>query len=86
MTHVVLGRWGKGLALRVPQEVATAVGLHEGDTVEIETKDGAITIRARPAPMTVETMFAGKSSAEWRALYREAFDWGPDLGREAVEE
>jgi len=31
-------------------------------------------------------LFHGKTPREWRALYADAFDWGPDLGREAVEE
>jgi hypothetical protein len=34
----------------------------------------------------LETMFQGKSAAEWRRLYRGAYDWGPDLGREIIEE
>ena len=40
MTHVTIGRWGRNLALRVPNDIATEIGLHEGDRVEIETEDG----------------------------------------------
>jgi antitoxin MazE len=35
---------------------------------------------------TLEELFRGKSPKEWRAAYTGAFDWGPDVGREAVEE
>jgi antitoxin MazE len=31
-------------------------------------------------------LFEGKSPEEWRAAYAGAFDWGPDVGREVVEE
>jgi hypothetical protein len=31
-------------------------------------------------------MFAGKPPQTWRALYRDAYDWGPDEGRERIEE
>ena len=34
----------------------------------------------------LEELFAGKSSREWREAYAGAFDWGPDVGREIVEE
>lgn len=35
---------------------------------------------------TLEELFAGKSPQEWREDYAGAYDWGPDLGREIVEE
>jgi hypothetical protein len=35
---------------------------------------------------TLQELFRGKSRQEWRAVYAGAFDWGPDLGRETVEE
>ncbi len=87
MSHVIVGIWGKSLAVRLPGEVAKAVGLHDGDRVEIGVADEAIVIR-RPSPprFTLADMFRGKSPAEWRAAYAGAYDWGPDIGREAVEE
>ena len=35
---------------------------------------------------TLEALFRGRSSDEWRALYAGAYDWEPDAGREVVEE
>lgn len=86
MTHVTIGRWGRSLALRVPNDIATQIGLHEGDRVEIETEGGIITIRRAEPRYTLDDLFAGRSAAEWRDLYAGAYDWGSDLGREVIEE
>lgn len=49
MTHVVVGKWGKNLAIRVPFEIARASGLSDGEDVEIETLDGDLIIRRTAA-------------------------------------
>lgn len=49
MTHVIVGKWGKNLAIRVPFEIARASGLSDGEDVEIETLDGDILIRRSAA-------------------------------------
>jgi antitoxin component of MazEF toxin-antitoxin module len=49
MTHSVIGKWGKNLAVRVPMEVARAAGLTDGEKVEIEIQDGDILIRRHDA-------------------------------------
>jgi antitoxin MazE len=86
MTHVIVGRWGKNLAVRFPNEIAGALQLRDGDRVEIESQPDQIVIRRAKPKYTLEEMFAGKSPEEWRALYAGAYDWGPDVGRERVEE
>lgn len=86
MTQITVGKWGKNLAVRVPGEIVRASGLRDGERVEIETQDGAIVIRRAAPQFTLEELFAGRSPEEWRALYRKAFDWGPDVGREIVAE
>ncbi|MGH7948398.1 MAG: AbrB/MazE/SpoVT family DNA-binding domain-containing protein [Candidatus Binataceae bacterium] len=48
MSRVTVGKWGKSLAIRVPLDVARAVGLREGEPVEIEESDGDLHVR-RPA-------------------------------------
>ena len=86
MSRAVVGKWGKNFAIRLPGEIVQAIGLCDGERVEIEAHDGDILIR-RPAPQfALEELFRGKSPEEWRALYAGAFDWGPDIGRETVEE
>jgi antitoxin component of MazEF toxin-antitoxin module len=86
MAHITVGRWGKNLAVRFPGDVARAAGLREGERVEIETRPGEIVLR-RPVPhFALEDLFRGRSAAEWRREYADAYDWGPDVGRERVEE
>jgi antitoxin MazE len=84
--QVIIGKWGKNLAIRLPGEIVKAAGLNDGERVEIETRDGDIVIRRTAPHFTLEEMFRGKSPEEWRAAYTGAYDWGPDVGCEAVEE
>jgi antitoxin MazE len=49
MSHSVVGKWGKNLAIRVPKVVARATGLTDGERVEVETQDGDIVVRRREA-------------------------------------
>jgi len=86
VAQAIVGRWGRTLAVRLPAEAARKLALGEGGRVEIDVEGDAIVIRKSSAERALETMFAGKSAQEWRALYRDAYDWGPELGREAVEE
>lgn len=86
MARATVGRWGKNLAIRFPAEVAVAAKLSEGERVEIAASGDEVVIRKLPGEPDIEAMFAGRRPEDWRALYRDAFDWGPDLGRERVEE
>ena len=86
MTQVIVGKWGKNLAIRFPSEIVKASGLNDGERVEVETEDGAIVIRRAIPRFTLDELFEGKTPQEWRAAYAGVFDWGPDLGREAIEE
>jgi antitoxin MazE len=86
MTTAVIGRWGKSLALRLPAEIAAGFELREGERVEIEAASDQIVIRRSEPHYTLDEMFAGKSDAEWRDLFAAAYDWGPDLGQEVVDE
>jgi antitoxin MazE len=86
MSRAVVGRWGKSLAVRIPGEIADAAGIVEGERVEIETHDAEIVIRRTAPRFALEELFRGKTPEEWRALYANAYDWGPDVGQEVVEE
>lgn len=85
MTQAVVGRWGTDLAIRLPGDVASVAGLHDGAPVELEAHGGEIIIRRASTRATLAGLFAGKSPEAWRADYAGAFDWGPDVGREAAE-
>jgi antitoxin component of MazEF toxin-antitoxin module len=45
MSQVIVGKWGKSLAVRVPIDVAAAAGLIDGEAVEIEAVGSTIVIR-----------------------------------------
>jgi len=42
--------------------------------------------RQAASARTLDDLFAGKTPDEWRAAYSGAYDWGPDVGREVVED
>ena len=86
MAHITVGRWGNNLAVRFPGDIARAAGLTEGERIEIESRDGEIVLRRAVPRFTLEELFRGRSPDEWRADYADAFDWGPDVGRERIEE
>ena len=86
MSQMIVGKWGKNLAVRLPGTVANEAGLKEGERVEIETRNGEIIIRRSVPRFTLDELFRGKSPAEWREAYADVFDWGPDIGREIIEE
>jgi antitoxin component of MazEF toxin-antitoxin module len=86
MPNVIVGKWGKNLAVRFPSDVAKAAGLRDGERLEIEAHEGNIVIRRAAPRFTLAELFKGKTPQEWRDAYADAFDWGADVGREVVEE
>ena len=84
MPRATIGRWGKNLAIRFPADVTKAAGLKDGERVEIAASKDEVVIRKLPAEVTVDAMFAGKPPQDWRALYRDAYDWDLDRGRERI--
>ncbi|MEA1651301.1 AbrB/MazE/SpoVT family DNA-binding domain-containing protein [Nitrospirillum sp. BR 11164] len=45
MSHSIIGKWGKNLAIRVPMDVARVTGLMDGEKVDVEIQDGDLIIR-----------------------------------------
>jgi antitoxin MazE len=86
MSSVIVGRWGRSLAIRLPGDIAGETGLKEGGRVDVEARDGMVVIQRAVPRFTLKELFAGKSPEEWREAYAGVFDWGPDIGREIVEE
>ena len=71
MAQVTIGKWGKNLAVRLPNEIARATGLSDGERVEIEANDSAIVIRrAIPAFHAGGTVSREESEAMARAIRR----------------
>jgi antitoxin MazE len=40
VSRTIVAKWDKNLAVRFPSEIVKAVGLRDGDRVEIEARDG----------------------------------------------
>ena len=79
--QVQVCRWGNSLGLRIPKDIAIRTGLREGARVDIEADGDRIIIApARPRYVLAELLKGMTPEA-----MREAFDWGPDKGREIVE-
>jgi antitoxin MazE len=80
--RVQVARWGNSLGIRIPKDIAKRVGLTEGSRVEIETdKDQIVITPARPHYALADLLIGMTPEA-----MHEAFDWGPDRGREAIDE
>jgi antitoxin MazE len=86
MSVATIGRWGRSLAVRIPSELAGRLALFEGASVEVEQRNDELVVRKAKAPLTLDELFKGKSPEEWRALYAGSYDWGPDVGREIIED
>jgi antitoxin component of MazEF toxin-antitoxin module len=86
MTHVTVGKWGNNLAVRLPGEIVQAFSLRDGERVDMATENGNIVIRRTQPPIDLDALFQGTPQNEWQTAYADAYDWGPDLGRETVPE
>ena len=82
-----ISRWGNSLGVRIPKDIANRVGLSDGAQVEIVERGGEVVIsRVKPRlRYSLEELVAGVTPEEAHAASAE-IDWGPDVGREIVEE
>ena len=76
--QVRVSRWGNGLGLRIPRDIASRAGLREGDRVEIEAEAERIIVSPGRPRYVLADLLQGMTSE----AMREAFDWGPDKSRE----
>jgi antitoxin MazE len=79
--EVQVARWGNSLGLRIPKEVARRAGLREGARVDVEAEGDRIIISPTRPRYVLTDLLKGMTPEEMR----QAFDWGPDKGREIVE-
>lgn len=79
--QVHVARWGNSLALRLPKEVATRLGIVDGTRVDVTADDSRIVISVDRPVYSLEELLRGVRPGEMQA----AFDWGDDVGREIVE-
>ena len=79
--QVNISKWGNSLGVRVPKDVAAKLGLTEGSRVDIAIEGDRLVISTRRPVFTLDELLVGMTPESMR----DAFDWGPDMGREIVE-
>lgn len=77
---VSVAKWGNSLGVRIPKGIAGKLGLKEGTRVDVEAEGDRIVISLRRPRYSLDAVLANVTPE-----IREAFDWGPDLGRETFE-
>jgi antitoxin MazE len=79
--QVQVARWGNSLGLRIPKDIARRAGLREGIRVEVEAEGDRVIISPARSRYVLTDLLAGITPE----AMRDAFDWGPDKGREIIE-
>ena len=69
------------MGLRIPKELAGRLDLKDGARVEIEAEGDRLIIMTDRPHYRLEELLTGTIPEDMR----EAFDWGPDVGREVVD-
>jgi antitoxin MazE len=78
-THIA--KWGNSLAVRLPRDIVDRISLEVGTPIEIEVEAGTLVLRPAVPRYALAELLTGMSP---EAMH-EAFDWGPDLGREQID-
>ncbi len=78
---VSVSKWGNSLGVRIPKDVANRLGLRNGSPVDVVAEGNRIVISPKRRRFTLEELLANVTPE-----IREAFDWGPDVGREIVDD
>jgi len=79
--EVQLTRWGGGLGMRIPEEMAIRLGLSEGAKVNVDAEGDRIVVSVARPRYRIEDLVADLTHDDLAG----AFDWGPDQGREVID-
>ena len=79
--QVQISKWGNSVGVRVPKDVAAKLGLTEGSRVDVSIEGNRLVISTQRPVYALEELLIGMTP---EAMH-EAFDWGPDVGREIVD-
>jgi len=77
-----VAKWGNSLAVRLPRDVVEEIHLSEGSPVDIKVEGGALVLRPTRPRYALKDLLVGVTPKKMR----EAWKWGPEKGREAVED
>jgi antitoxin MazE len=75
---VQISKWGKDLALRIPEPVAKNLGLEEGIELDLTFQQGNLVLRPRRRTYTLAELVAGITDENRPG----ETDWGTPVGRE----
>jgi antitoxin MazE len=86
MTAAIVRRWGNSLALRIPRDIAAALGIDESTEVQLDVKDGRlVVVPTRTPEYSLEDMLSKCKPSHFRQSAEET-QWlteGP-VGKEAL--
>lgn len=77
--RIQVGRWGKSLAIRLPQALATRAGIDEGTVLNAELHNNEVVLRLDTPRRSLDQLLEGISKEN---LHAET-DWGGARGAEA---
>ncbi len=80
--QVLVSKWGNSLGVRLPKALAAEVGVSDGQTVDVRVEDGRLIVEPVRKTYSLEQMMENVTPE----AMREAWDWGPDVGREIVDD
>ena len=80
--HVQLSKWGNSVGLRLPRALASQIGVQEGQKVNVIAEGGRLIIEPIAVAWSLEDLLVGMTPL----AMADAFNWGEDVGREAVDD
>lgn len=88
--QVKVAKWGNSLALRLPKQYVSELGLSEGSEVELAREGSKLVAETRP-PRSIPRYRLGDLVAEMKRLggrdaEPETIEWGPDRGAEIIDD
>ena len=85
--NVAISKWGNSLGIRVPVMIAESLGIHAGDQVAFELRDGGMFMKKKQSTAQMFEQFYGKPFSEITPDdlgTAEEIDWGDDVGGEVL--
>lgn len=88
MTKVAVSKWGNSTAIRLPKAVVEALGIKQGEIIEMTVQNGKgmfELVPSRPKRITIDWIVS-----EMKRLGPEqeppSVEWGPDRGSEIIND
>ena len=78
MNSSIVNKWGNSLGVRIPQDIALAVGFGVGTVVNVEVVDNKVVISPRQKKYQLDELLVGVTPE----LIGGEYNWGEPVGRE----